>query len=290
MAMKLLKEKNIILTGASRGLGAATAHAMWNAGANLLLVGRFENTLLGVKNSLESSTENGQTIDIMAADLDNPRSAKVIIDFANKIWHRVDVLINNAAVVGPIGKAWETDWQQWESSFRTNLFSPVQLCRECIPWMKGTGGGKIINISGGGATGPRPNFTAYAVAKTALVRFTEILAQEVAELNIQVNAIAPGMMNTEMTKAVLNAGEDKAGQKEFYDAMKLTATGEGAIQKAAALCVFLASSKSDEVTGKLLSAIWDPWENIQEYINDLNSTDIYTLRRIVPKDRGKTWG
>jgi NAD(P)-dependent dehydrogenase (short-subunit alcohol dehydrogenase family) len=149
--------------------------------------------------------------------------------------------------------------------------------------------GKIINLSGGGATGPRPNFSAYGTAKTALVRFSEILAYEVGDKNIQVNCIAPGAMNTMMLEAIRQAGPTKAGEAEYANAQSAE-NNAGLPEQAAELCCFLASSASNGITGKLISAIWDPWEKLSEHLADLKDSDIYTLRRIVPKDRGRAWG
>jgi 3-oxoacyl-[acyl-carrier protein] reductase len=156
--------------------------------------------------------------------------------------------------------------------------------------MKEGGGGKIINLSGGGATTPRPFFSAYAVAKTGLVRFTEIIAKEVKEFKIEVNSIAPGILHTDMMQGIFHAGEKMAGQKEYSQAQKVM-QGEGNDPRTAAeLCVFLVSPSSDGITGRLISAIWDPWEDLPLHLDDLRNSDIYTLRRIVPKDRNLNWG
>jgi len=151
------------------------------------------------------------------------------------------------------------------------------------------GRGKIVNISGGGATSPRPGFSAYAAAKTALVRFSETLAHEVAERSIDVNSIAPGVLNSRLTRAVLDAGPDRVGRHE-YEAAENTARGPiDGRERAAELCTFLASAASDGITGKLISAQWDPWPSLAEHRTDLNGSDVYTLRRVLPRDRGFTW-
>ncbi len=214
----------------------------------------------------------------------------MIIGEARRVWDRIDVLVNNAAILGPIGNVWENDWEEWQTTIRVNLLAPVELCRACVPWMIAHRQGKIITLSGGGATGPRPNFSAYATAKTGLVRFSEILAHEVSKMNVQVNCVAPGAMNTAMLQAVLDAGLEKAGAIEYAQAVKRAEEGGALPQRAADLCVFLASPAGDSITGKLISAVWDPWESLPEHIDDLKDSDIYTLRRIVPRDRGKSWG
>jgi NAD(P)-dependent dehydrogenase (short-subunit alcohol dehydrogenase family) len=145
---------------------------------------------------------------------------------------------------------------------------------------------KILNLSGGGATAARANFAAYGSAKAALVRFSECLAAETRQIGIDVHCIAPGAMYTAMTEAVLQAGPADAGEKEYCDALKLKQQGTGKMDAAVELCLFLASSASDGITGKLISAVWDPWDQLAEHRVELENSDVYTLRRIVPQDRG----
>jgi 3-oxoacyl-[acyl-carrier protein] reductase len=152
------------------------------------------------------------------------------------------------------------------------------------------GGGSIINLSGGGATGPRANFSAYATAKTGLVRFSETLAEELRPYNVRVNCIAPGAMNTAMLNEVVDRGADAAGQKEYAQAVKVKQSGGASMQRVAQLCLFLVSDAARGISGKLISAVWDPITSLPEHLDELSGSDIYTLRRIVPKDRGKTWG
>ena len=178
------------------------------------------------------------------------------------MWESLDVLVNNAGMLTPIGKVWDNDWHAWEMTIRVNLLAPVELCRACVPWMSERRQGKIINISGGGATRPRPHFSAYATAKAGLVRFSETLAHEVRDRQVQVNCVAPGAMNTEMLQAVLRAGPEHVGALEYAEALKQAETGGTLPQRAAELCVFLASAASDGITGTLLSAVWDPWESL----------------------------
>ena len=290
MFVKVLRGKNIIITGASRGLGVHIARAMWDNGANLLLVARSADALMGLKEDFESDPATDQEIHITVADLAFPTATDLILKEARSVWGGLDGLVNNAGILGPIGPIWKNEWKVWEKTIRINLLAPVSLCRACIGWMKETGQGKIINLSGGGATGPRPNFSAYAVAKTGVVRFTEILAEEVRDFNIQVNSIAPGALNTDLLEAVLREDPADVGKNEYDSALKQKEGGGASPVRAAQLCVFLASPASDGITGKLISAIWDPWEEFPGHIQDLAEGDIYTLRRIVPKERGKGWG
>jgi NAD(P)-dependent dehydrogenase (short-subunit alcohol dehydrogenase family) len=287
---KPLAGKNLVITGASRGLGAHIARAMWRGGGNLLLIARSEAALSALQSELTSGIQRGQQVHIVTADLSTARAVPAIMSEARRMWDRIDVLVNNAAILGPIGHVWENDWEEWQMTIRVNLLAPVELCRACVPWMAERRRGKIINLSGGGATGPRPNFSAYATAKAGLVRFSEVLAHEVRDLNIQVNCVAPGIMNTDMLHTVLRAGPEKAGAAEYAQAAKQAESGGSLPPRAANLCLFLASSASDGVTGRLISAVWDAWETLPQHIGDLKDSDVYTLRRIVPVDRGQNWG
>src|SRR5262249_11790898 len=183
-----LAGKHAIVTGASRGLGLAIAEAFACAGANLLLIGRSVAALTdGRDRALDAGAPE---VHIFPADLEQNAVPEAILVEARRIWPRLDVLVNNAAIVGPIGKLWDNDWDAWQSPIHVNLLAPVALCRLATSWMAQTGGGAIINLSGGGATKARPHFSAYGTAKAALVRFSETLAEEAAPMNIRVNCVA----------------------------------------------------------------------------------------------------
>jgi NAD(P)-dependent dehydrogenase (short-subunit alcohol dehydrogenase family) len=273
-----------LITGASKGLGRSLAQEFWAKGAHLALVARPSAALDELGASLRSS--GAQTVELIPADLNDPAAPAAIFDHLRPKWDHLDALINNAAVLGPIGPSWQNDWAHWQQTVQVNLLAPVALCRLAIPWMRR--GGSIVNLSGGGATNPRPNFTAYATAKAGLVRFTETLALEVADLGIRVNAIAPGAMNTEMLEAVLRSGAQQAGT-EYGRALEQKQAGGVPPETAAALVWYLASPASEGITGRLISAVWDPWTHLAAHVEDLRGSDIYTLRRITPEDRGRQW-
>ena len=188
----------------------------------------------------------------------------------------VTALVNNAGDHRAGGPVESNDWDEWVDTIATNLFGPVLMCRAVLPGMRERGYGKIINLSGGGATAPRPNFSAYAAAKAAVVRFTETLARELDGTGIDVNAIAPGALNTRMRDDVLQAGPERAGAEYAAGAR---ARRRRPSSRRRALAVFLASAASDGVSGRLIAALWDDWARLGE--QDLDA-DAYTLRRIVP--------
>jgi 3-oxoacyl-[acyl-carrier protein] reductase len=188
-----------------------------------------------------------------------------------------------------MGKAADNAPDEWAAAVTADLVSPALLCGAVVPWMAEHGGGRIINLSGGGATGPRPGFSAYAAAKAGLVRFSETLAVEVEALGISVNCVAPGAMGTDMLAAIARAGAGAAGDKEHAAAVKALEGGADTVQAALDLITFLASDASAGVTGKLISAVWDNWAELPGRVDEVRGSDVFTMRRLAGRDRGKPW-
>jgi 3-oxoacyl-[acyl-carrier protein] reductase len=280
-----LAGRQTLVTGGTRGLGLEISRLFWREGASLIAVARDAQELDRLHDTLPPVP--GQIFDAVCADLSSEAGLQSVIEQMERRGG-VEVMVNNAAMQGPIGKVWECDWRAWEATVKLDLFAPAQLCRAAVPAMLRRGRGSIINLSGGGAAGPRENFSAYACAKTALVRFTENLAVEVKSHGIRVNALAPGAMNTSMMRETVSAGP-RAGA-DYQRALETTQNDSGATaQRAAELCLFLASDESAGLTGRLLSAVWDPWQSLPDHFGEIENSDLFTLRRIVPKDRGKEW-
>jgi 3-oxoacyl-[acyl-carrier protein] reductase len=283
-----LHGRQALVTGGTRGLGLEIARLFWSEGASLIVVARDARELDKLGEALSAEVVPGQTFNPVLADLSSDSGLRSVVEQMQR-QGGVEVLVNNAAAQGPIGKAWECDWKEWEAVIKLDFLVPVQLCRAAVPAMLRRGRGSIVNLSGGGATGPRENFSAYASAKTALVRFTETLAAEVKPHGIRVNALAPGAMNTSMMRETVGAGLERAGA-DYHRALETIQKDSGATaRRAAELCLLLASDESAGLTGRLLSAVWDPWQRLPGLIGEIERSDVYTLRRIVPKDRGKQW-
>ncbi|HLB55899.1 MAG TPA: SDR family oxidoreductase [Coxiellaceae bacterium] len=288
MKQKKLFHKTAIITGASEGLGLVIAEHFIKAGANVVICARNKNKLDDALAALIPLCEENKVIAIttdISSEIECNYCAKTTLDHFGKI----NILINNAGIHGAKGPVDEVDWDEWESAIDINLKGTVLMTRAVLSHMKKNHAGKIIMLSGGGATKPMPNMSAYAASKAAIVRFSETLADEVREFKIDVNAIAPGALNTRLLQDVLQAGPKLIGEKYYNQILAQQKNGGNDIHRAAALCEFLASDESNGISGKLISAIWDPWEKLSDHHDELMTSDIYTLRRIIPEDRNKKW-
>jgi 3-oxoacyl-[acyl-carrier protein] reductase len=283
-----LKHLNALITGGSQGLGKVIAEQFLREGANAVICARNEKELLATQSELAKGFP-GQKILARSCDVSDEEQVTELAAFAIRELGSIHALILNAGVYGPMGLTESVPLDEWRRALDINLYGVLLPCRAMIPHFKKAGRGKIVVLSGGGATNPLPNISAYAASKAAVVRLAETLAEELRPFHVDVNAIAPGALKTRFVDQVLAAGPDKVGKEFFAKNKKWSEEGAVPLELAAKLAVYLARGESDGITGKLISAQWDPWEKLHELKSDLSS-DIYTLRRIVPKDRGKKWG
>ena len=286
----MLTNKVAVITGANQGLGLEIAKRYAVAGANLMLCARNEILLDGALKEIKQYITNDQIVLVQQVDVSKEKEVRDLVESTLKQLGACHILVNNAGIYGPKGDVEDLDWAEWVKAIEINVYGSVLMCRELIPHFKQQGYGKVIQLSGGGATNPLPKISAYAVSKAAIVRFAETLAEEVRGFGIDVNAIAPGALNTRMLEEVLIAGPEGVGKDFYQRSLKQKETGGASINRAAELALFLASSHSDGITGKLISAAWDNWEEWPNHISELDGTDAFTLRRIVGRDRNIDWG
>jgi 3-oxoacyl-[acyl-carrier protein] reductase len=285
-----LQGKTILVTGASQGLGLAVAERCLSEGADVAVCARSREAIERVGASLRARAAEGQRVLAAVADVSKAGEVDALVARVGRELGELHGLVNNAGIYGPKGLSEEVDWTEWVKAVEINLHGTVLPCRAVLPAFRKRGSGRIVNLSGGGATAPLPRFSAYAASKAAVVRFTETLAEELRGTAIYVNAVAPGALNTRLLDEAIAAGPDKVGQAFYERALAQKADGGAPLEKGAALCAFLLSSDSDGIQGRLLSAVWDPWADLPARAKELQESDIYTLRRIVPKDRGRDWG
>ena len=272
-----LAGKVAIVTGGSRGIGLAIAQALGAEGAKVAIASRTQRELDEARAKL---TAAGVPVLAKTTDVAKLADVEALVEEVLGAWGRVDVLVNVAGLVGAIGRVDECDPAEWRAAFEVNVFGAMNASRAVLPTMRKQRSGKIVNLAGGGIGGPgvMPGWSAYTASKAAVVQLTESLARELTEDNVQVNAIAPGAVVTEMTAGVVAAGPEKAGKALYEQTLKQRQSGGESPDLAAKLVVWLASDASGVLTGKMLSAKWDKVEGIDAAA--VNKSSLYALRRI----------
>jgi NAD(P)-dependent dehydrogenase (short-subunit alcohol dehydrogenase family) len=286
----VLTGRAALVTGANRGLGLEIARAFVSAGASVMLCARDAGPLEIAAGELSALASNPQSVLWQKCDVADSAQISAVVDRSIQEFGTLQILVNNAGVYGTFGPIEEIDWSEWVKAIEINLYGSVLPVRAVLPHFKACRYGKIIQLSGGGATNPLPRISAYAASKAAIVRFAETVAEECKDFNIDVNSIAPGSLNTRLLEDALAAGPNKVG--EHFHARMIQQKQEGGtpMTYATELAMFLASSASDGITGKLISALWDDWPAWPAHLDQLRGSDIYTLRRITGRDRGASWG
>ena len=269
-----LHNKVCLIAGASGTIGASVARRFFQEGARLALTYRTEKPDLLSGELVDHTRVASYKLDIT----DWERTESTVRDIA-ETFSGLDVLINCTGVVGPIGPFETLDLHEWVQTIETNLIGSVHLVRAVIPIMKKRGRGKIVLFSGGGAAYSRPYFTPYSSSKAALVRLVESLAGELTSANIQVNAVAPGPVNSRMWTE-MRAAASSGGVTLLRELKQMDETGGASPERAAGLAAFLASDRSSRLSGRLLSAIWDDWEHLEGQMEKITSSDVWTLRRV----------
>ncbi len=269
------KTKTVLITGGSGGIGLAIAQMLASEGMHVILVARTKKALFSAQKSIPTGAE------IHVADVTKKGDVTKLI----KNIKRLDMLVNAAGVIEPIAPIATVDPEKWRKLLDINVFGTFLMTQTCIPLLQKSRG-SIINFVGGGE-GAFPNFSAYAASKGAIARFTETAAAELKDKGISVFAIAPGAVNSKMTQDMIRAGS-KAGA-QLYKAKKQLQDSSATPEKAAKLVLWLALNSARHVSGRIISAQWDPYERFQELEEEIASSDVFTTRRIRPEDRGFSW-
>jgi 3-oxoacyl-[acyl-carrier protein] reductase len=269
----VIRDKNVLITGAGRGIGKRLAMGFAQAGARVGLLARSQAELDLAKLEIEQAGGNALRIRADVRDLEQMQAAA---DRMRAVFGGLDALIAAAGIQGPVGPFLSSKAKAWNETIETNLLGAVNACRAALPAMIERRSGKLIMIVGGGSGHSRPNFSAYAASKAAMVRFSECLADEVADHNVQVNCISPGGVYTHMTDEILHAGEERAGRREIEDAEQVRVTGGVPPEKQIQLALFLASERSNHITGKLIH-VNDDWRRFEQ---ENMKPELYTLRRV----------
>jgi NAD(P)-dependent dehydrogenase (short-subunit alcohol dehydrogenase family) len=268
----------LILTGSSTGIGRALAERLLAGGHQVWGLARSDQSGFAAR---IGGAFRGTVCDVSDWAQVERAAAEIGAE-----WKFADGLVACAGTQGEVGRTVTADPGRWDATVRANLEGAFHAIRAFHPILERCPGrAKIVCFSGGGATKPRPNFSAYGVAKTGIVRLVETIAEEEKGRPLDINALAPGAINTRLTDEVLALGPRAAGQAEYNAALKQKIQGGQSLEKALGLVEWLLSPASDGISGRLFSAQWDPWPISEESKGALARTDIYTLRRIVPEDR-----
>jgi 3-oxoacyl-[acyl-carrier protein] reductase len=243
-----LKGKVAIVTGAGRGLGRASSYEMAKEGASLVILSRTPSELREAAKTIRNLDAD---VIYLKADVSNPLDIKRVVDRAIKHFGKIDILMNNAGIIGPVSPLFMIDQEEWDEVMDINLRGPYLLAKAVIPYMIRQSSGKIINVTSGLGEIVMPPFAAYSVTKAGLIHLTKIMAEELEYHNIQVNGLDPGVMDTKMQEEIRNLGPEILGEEIYSEFLSMKKRGVlKPPEKAARLAVFLASGESDSITGE----------------------------------------
>ena len=281
-----VRPMKVLITGSGSGIGRFLAQHLGAAGHEIWGVGLTPQEDFERECAAKNIRFHWSAADV--SDWPRMLEARQQVGAA---WPHLDALICCAGVQGALGPAMDLDPEAWSLGVRVNLDGVFYAIRAFHDLLENHAvpRAKILCLSGGGAAAPRLNFSSYAAAKAGVVRLVENLAHEWAGASIDINAIAPGGVNTGMTEEVLSLGPEIVGEKEYKAALAQKQTGGSPLPRVAGMIDLLLSPASDGISGRLLSFPWDAWEQLPQRVQELAGTDIFTLRRVVPEDRGKAW-
>jgi NAD(P)-dependent dehydrogenase (short-subunit alcohol dehydrogenase family) len=266
----------IVITGSSSGIGRALAERLLSHGHLVWGLARSDQT--------EFVARNPDAFFATRCDVAEWSQVAGAARTSLAQWPKIDGLVTCAGVQGAIGRTTTIDPADWSATVRTNLDGTFHAIRAFHAALRaGPRRAKIVCFSGGGATKPRPNFSAYGAAKTAVVRLVETLAEEERAAPLDINAVAPGAINTRLTDEIVALGPAVAGDAEYQAALQQKQKGGASLARALDLVEWLLSPASDGISGRLISAQWDPWDRLSGQGQLLHDTETYTLRRTVPR-------
>lgn len=236
-----LEGRAAVVTGASRGIGRAIALRLAAAGASVVVSSR---KLAGVQAVADEIRAAGGEALAVQCHVGQPDEVAALVARTVEAFGRLDAAINNAATNPHFGPLLTADEGQWQKILDTNLLGMVRLCRAVAPQMEKQGGGKIVNLASVAGLRPAPGMGVYGVSKAGVIMLTQVLALELGQANVQVNAIAPGVIKTRFSQLLW-----QTPQIAEPTLARLPLGRFGEPEDVAGLALYLASPASDYVTG-----------------------------------------
>jgi NAD(P)-dependent dehydrogenase (short-subunit alcohol dehydrogenase family) len=244
----ILDGKVAIVTGAGRGLGGASAIAMTREGASLVILSRTPAELRETAGRIK---DLGGRVLSLRADVSKPKEVETVVRQTLSRFKKIDILMNNAAIIGPLKPTFKIKEREWDQTLDINLKGIYLFSKAVIPHMIKQRRGKIINVISGLGEIVMPPFGPYSIAKAGLIHLTKFMAEELKDYDIQVNGLDPGIMDTGMQEEIRTAGPEVLGVELYKQVLGWKERGElKAPEKVARLAVFLASAASDSFTGE----------------------------------------
>jgi NAD(P)-dependent dehydrogenase (short-subunit alcohol dehydrogenase family) len=271
-----LKGQTALVTGGGRGLGRAFAQALAACGAAVAVTARSEAQ---VQETAQSIVDAGGQALALSGDVSDASSVKHIVETVERHFGPIDLLVNNAGIITPIGPTWELDPAEWWHTLDIHVRGSFLYAHAVLPSMIARQCGRIINITSGGGWNAVPYASAYCLSKAALSYLTGCLAGETQHLGIAVFSYAPGFVRSAMTEYLATAPEVERWFGNTFSSMFSSGTDTPLAQTVQGL-LWLASGAADVLSGRNIG----DWDDISDVIRrgaQLQVTDFYTMGRIV---------
>ena len=238
-----LEDRVAVITGASRGIGRAIALRLAQAGAKVVVSSRKLENVKATADEIEAT--GGEALPLQA-HVGRTDEVAALVARTMEAYGRIDVLVNNAGTNPHFGPLLSADEGQWDKILDTNAKGVFRVCKAVVPHMETQGGGKIINLASIAGLRPSPGMGVYSVSKAAIIMLTQVLAMELGHANIQVNAIAPGVIKTRFSQLLWQVPQFA---EPILANLPLSRFGEP--EDVAGLALYLASTASDYVSGSV---------------------------------------
>lgn len=279
--MRINNPENVIVVIGCGGLGTHLAASLLTSNMSLVITSTNDETLQNAKEAIIVDSTHKENLYTLVCDVTQKSECHRLARFIDDLGGGCDLLINCVGSHHSIGPFADSAFEDWQADIAVNFVGVARATHSLLPHLQQRGG-LILNFAGGGGAGSRPNFSSYASAKTALVRLTEIIADENGENGVRANIIAPGMMPTKLLKCAADQGTSKLEKEKLNDV--LAGSPPDNFVAVAKLVSFLFSGAGKHLSGFYLSARWDNYDVLAEELESFGGSaisEVFKLRRIV---------